>query len=95
MPPRVQKRASEGASELKPRKYQENPKNARGPEWHPEENAKKQDARPKGARNQVRRDKQKRKQEQAKQVRVGVSCYYLIFLSQKKREKQKRRRRKT
>ena len=50
LPPRVpRKRASEGASELKPRKFKENPKNARGPEWHPEENAKKQDARPKWA----------------------------------------------
>ena len=35
LPPRVQKRASEGVSELKPRKFQENPKNVRGPEWHP------------------------------------------------------------
>ena len=36
---RPEKRASE--------EYQENPKNARGPEWHPKENTKKQDARPK------------------------------------------------
>ena len=39
------------------RVFQENPKNARGPEWHPEENAKKRDARPKRAKRQTRRDK--------------------------------------
>ena len=38
---------------------------------------------------------QKRKQEQTKQVRVGVSCYHLIFVSQKqKHENQKWCRRK-
>ena len=37
LPPRVpSKGASEGASKLEPRKFQKNPKNARGPEWHPE-----------------------------------------------------------
>ena len=40
---------------------------------------------PKRAINQARRDK-KREQEQQTQVRVGVSCCYLIFVSQKKKQ---------
>ena len=71
LPPRVQKRASEGVSELKPRKFQENPKNGAGPRMAPRKNAKKRDARPKRAKKQVRRDK-KKEQENATQVRVGV-----------------------
>ena len=67
---RPKKRASEGASELEPRKFQENPKNARGPEWHPEKNAKKRDARPKRAKPQARRDT-KREKEQTKRCVWG------------------------
>ena len=69
---RPKKKASEGCKE--------NPKNARGPEWHPERNAEKQDARPKRAKQQVRRDT-RREQGPRKQVRVGVSCYYLSYVS--------------
>ena len=87
LPPRVQKRASEGASKLEPRKFQENPKNAWGPELHPEENAKKQDARPRRAKNQTRRDKKNKNKQ--KQVRVGVSCYHLSCVSRKKMQKKK------
>ena len=54
----------------KPHKFQENPKNARGPEWHPEKNAEKRDARPKRAKQQARRDT-KREKEQAKRCVWG------------------------
>ena len=37
LPPRVQKGASEGASELKPREFQENPRNARGQNGTPKQ----------------------------------------------------------
>ena len=63
------------ASELKPRKFQENPKNARGPEWHPEKNTKRKDALPKWAINQPRRDK-KEKTHKTKKVRCG--CVLLL-----------------
>ena len=82
---RPKKKASEGASELKPHEFQKIPKNARGAEWHPEKTAKKQDARPKRAKQQVRRDK--KKQEPTKPLRVGVSCYYLICISLSKKTK--------
>ena len=52
------------------RRSKENPKNARGPEWHPEKNAEKQDARPKRAKQKARRDT-KREKEQAKRCVWG------------------------
>ena len=42
-----QNKTRKGASELKPVSSRRVPK-TRGPEWHPEKNAKKRDARPKG-----------------------------------------------
>ena len=64
LPPRVQERAS--------------PKNAWGPEWHPGKNAKKQDARPKGAKTKPRRDKNKNNKTSAC---GSVPCDYLSFIS--------------
>ena len=51
------------------RRSKENPKNGRGPEWHPEKNAKKQDARPKRAK-QTKAAGHKQEKKPEKQVRV-------------------------
>ena len=62
-------------------KHQENPKNARGPEWHPE---KRQEAgRTAKTGKQTRRDTKKKRNQQTSACE-GVSCYYLSFISSKK-----------
>ena len=55
---RPKKGPRKGASELKTRKFQENPKNARFPEWRPETP---KNRTPKRAISQTRRDKKKDK----------------------------------
>ena len=82
---RPKKRASEGASELKPHKFKENPKNARGPEWHPEKNAKKQNARPKRAKQKARRDT-KREKEKPTGACGGVLLLPDLYLLKKRRK---------
>ena len=77
---RPKKRASEGASELKPHKFQENPKNARGPEWHPEKPPRSRTHRQHGRNRQKRRDT-KRKETSKTSACVGVSCDCLIYIS--------------
>ena len=74
------KRASEGASELKPRKFQENPKNARGPEWHPEKTPRSGTHGQKGRTNKCGGTK-KGTGKSNQSACGGVPCYYLIFLS--------------
>ena len=71
------------------RRSKENPKNARGPEWHPEKNAEKQDARPKRAKQtKAAGHKQERKPE--KQVRVrGVLLLPDLCLSKEKNKPKK------
>ena len=88
LPPRVQKRASEGASVLKPRKFQENPQNARGPEWHPEKTPRSGTHGQKGRTRQVRRDK-KGTGKSNPSACGGVPCYYLSFLSKKHKIKKR------
>ena len=73
------KRASEGASELKPRKFQENPKNAWGPEWHPEKAPGERTHGQNGRK--TNRGGTKRRKKRPQPVRVGVSRYYLNFIS--------------
>ena len=84
LPPRVPRKGL--------RRFKENPKNARGPEWHPEKNAEKRDARPKRAKQQTRRDTKKRKGKSKTSACEGVSCYYLICISSKKTRKRRRRK---
>ena len=76
------KRASE--------EYQENPKNAWGPEWHPEKTPRSGTHGQKGRTNKC--GGTKKEQEKATQGACGgVPCYYLSFLSQKeKRNKNKK-----
>ena len=93
---RPKKGASEGASELKPHKFQENQKRA-GPRMAPRE--KRREAGRTAKTGETEKSGGTQKEKEATQVRVrGVSCYYLNFVSQKKKKKkpkQKRRRRET
>ena len=62
------------------RRSKENPKNARGQEWHPEKTTKKRDARPKRAK-QTKAAGHKKQGTSKTSACEGVSCYYLIFVS--------------
>ena len=76
--------------------YQENPKNARGPEWHPAKTPERKDARPKRENKPNAAGTQTRKGRKTQSACGGVPCDYLIFLSEKrkrKKKKQKKRRR--
>ena len=97
LPPRVPRKGPRKgrANKLKPHKFKENPKNARGPEWHPEKPPRSRTHGQNGRNRQKRRDTKKKGNSKTSAC-AGVSCYYLIFVSQKKnKQKQKRRRRKT
>ena len=62
-------------------KSRENPKNARGPEWHPDKTPEGTDARPKREINPVAAGDTKRKKDRNTSACGGVTCYYLSFLS--------------
>ena len=55
-------------------KLQENPKNARGPEWHPRKHQETGCTATKGDKPTAAG------QKKTKPVRVGVYCYYLIYI---------------
>ena len=81
-------------------RFKENPKNARGPEWHPEKTPRSGTHGQNGRNNKCGRTTKRRTTNTG--ACGGGACDYLIFLSWKKkpekqkrnREKQKRRRRK-
>ena len=73
--------------------YQENPKNARGPEWHPDKTPEGKDARPKRVNRQKRRGTKTRKRKKTQGACGGVPCDYLSCLSSKKKGEERRRRR--
>ena len=87
LPPRVpRKGASEGASELNPHKFQENPKNPRGPEWRPEKTPRSRTHGQKG-RNNKRGGTQKQKRNKQKGACGGVLLLPDLYLLKKKPRK--------
>ena len=83
---RPRKKVSEGASKLKPRRFRENPKNVKGPDWHPYQNARRTHGQ-NGRRRNCSGDKKKEPDQQS--AVWGVSCYYLNYISSKKRRANK------
>ena len=55
-------------------KSRENPKNARGPEWHPDKTPERRDARPKREINPVAAGTKTRKSNKNTRCVWGVSC---------------------
>ena len=72
--------------------YQENPKNARGPEWHPAKTPERKDARPKRENKPNAAGTQTRKGRKTQSACGGVPCDYLIFLSEKRKRKKKQKK---
>ena len=75
LPPRVPRKGL--------RRSKENPKNARGPEWHPGKTPRSGTHGQNGRKRQKRRDT-KRKKTRKTGACAGVSCYYLNIVSKKK-----------
>ena len=94
LPPRVPRKGPRKgrANKLKPHKFKENPKTARGPEWHPGKTPRSGTHGQNGQNRQKRRDTKKKKNQKTSACE-GVSCYYLTYLLKKKQRKTTREER--
>ena len=91
LPPRVPRKGPRKgrANKLKPHKFKENPKKARGPEWHPEKPPRSRTHGQNGRNRQKRRDTKKKRKQQNKCVCGGVLLLPDLCLSKKNKQKQK------
>ena len=81
---RLYRLASKRASE----QSRENPKTARGPEWHPEETPEQKDARPKQAKQNKAAGKNKKNNSKCGGVWCPVRPELCLFKKKEKEEKQ-------